>query len=684
MQSTNMIIEARKLLNYSTEQLWDILTGEFTLVFDDGEKMETTANRTLYSSYCWDIHRHFTKLPLLAKHHAQSISAIDITVKTHCDLMNRAIRDIIDGPYYPLFNSYHELRDVLSNIAFEATNALNNAIVDKMPEFQLGMDFDAMMEVLLHPEVFEANNAMREEYSQYEAINTPAELLEITDGIIQRTYKKIETTIRKNSDLQDNVVSKLLRCGIPNTKQLLQGFSSRGYMTRTDSTIIKKPVLYGYLEGIRDFTDSFIEAQSGAKAYIYQTAPLEQVQYFARRLRLASQAVMRLHEGDCGSTRYWLFDGVSKRDLTRLSGAYYLDEETGRLGIVRENSEHLIGKNIRLRTPNKCNHPDPQGICTTCFGRNHFAVTRGVNLGNMCSTSFTKFVAQLVLSTKHYDGTSTVRPIVLNANSERFFSVRKDRSTYYLNPKLKQSYKHIELVIDKTMATNINNIYYVDDPGCLNIQNTSELSMVRFVIKGDQNDVSEHDLDVYVDSRLSSMSHALLKYIKEKNYYLDQKDNYVINLDDWDVNEPLFILPMKHFDMRDYQKSIEEFIESTLGAIKARDSATNIDGLLRSFYELVNSQLETNISLIATIFYASNVISSSEGRFELPKQGDRAVMGVAAATFTGRSIASWTSYEGHVVMFNTPTCYAYKNRLDHPADAMIVPEILNKNYSYTL
>ena len=60
-----MLIHARKLLGFTTSQLWDVLTGEFQLQFDDGEVIQTNDKETLYSSYVWDFHRLYPNTPLL-------------------------------------------------------------------------------------------------------------------------------------------------------------------------------------------------------------------------------------------------------------------------------------------------------------------------------------------------------------------------------------------------------------------------------------------------------------------------------------------------------------------------------------------------------------------------------------------------------------------------------------------
>ena len=53
-----LTIQARQLLQYSTQELSEALTGEFKIVFEDGVELQTNAAQTLYSSHIWDLLRN--------------------------------------------------------------------------------------------------------------------------------------------------------------------------------------------------------------------------------------------------------------------------------------------------------------------------------------------------------------------------------------------------------------------------------------------------------------------------------------------------------------------------------------------------------------------------------------------------------------------------------------------------
>ena len=68
----NIRIHAQALLSFTMEQLWETLTGEFTLVFDDGELISND-KQCLYSAYTWEVQRRFPGAPLLKKHHVKDV-----------------------------------------------------------------------------------------------------------------------------------------------------------------------------------------------------------------------------------------------------------------------------------------------------------------------------------------------------------------------------------------------------------------------------------------------------------------------------------------------------------------------------------------------------------------------------------------------------------------------------------
>ena len=135
-------INARELLNYSNEDLWSILTGDITLIFDNNEEIITNARETLYSHYAWDFHREYPKTPLLPKHHIRTIlKGGRLGSDTHLILLGNCMWSTYDQ-----YVSYSadvpevQLRDILAEKIYRITNLMYNDLTNRLEEYVTSLD----------------------------------------------------------------------------------------------------------------------------------------------------------------------------------------------------------------------------------------------------------------------------------------------------------------------------------------------------------------------------------------------------------------------------------------------------------------------------------------------------------------------------------------------------------------
>ena len=540
-------IMARTLLDYSTEQLWAMLTGSFCLVFDNGEEIQTNFKETLYSSFVWDFHREFPTTPLLPKHHVKSIlNGRRLGSDTHLDLLGTVMWDVYEHNLETALKAgicEEDFRDHLAERIYQLTNEMYNVLTYRLEEYVVSLDITDFINVLNHPVIKEANTTVV-----------------ATQQSIDKTYSAISGALLTNDDLSTNPIALAARSKLVNVNQVLQCIGPRGYLTDTDSNLFSQPVLRGYAHGLRLFYDSLVESRSAAKSLIFSKTPLQQAEYFSRRLQLMSQVVQNLHHGDCGSTTYLMWkvrgpvieNGVLKRvgDLKQLAGKHYMDTD-GVLKTIHGGDTFLVGKTLKLRAVIHCGHPDPYGICSTCFGDLTLSVPANTNIGQMCCTSLAQKSSQNVLSVKHLDGSSVVDGIVLSENEQRFLQVAMDDNSYMLSPQLK--HKNVKLVICSDQASNITDIMDVVDVETLNITRVSELAEIglSFMVDG-----KEHieAIDISLNGRLASMTYDLLKHIRIYGWGVDERGNYTIDMTNWDWQKAILTLPLKHFNMSDHSR----------------------------------------------------------------------------------------------------------------------------------
>lgn len=656
-------IIARSLLAQTTEHLWDNLRGKFILVFDDGE-LETNWKESVYSSYVWDFHRMYPKTPLLMKHHLRTVLGKNrLSPSSNLTLIGNVVWSVHDSdPDVSL--------DTLALQTYQKVNHMYNDLSLRLEEYVGSIDLMDFIKVLRSPAIAEANNTV-----------------EATPESIEQTYKKIMDNLGSDPVLRDNPLAKAGRSKIVNTGQLLQCIGPRGYLTDTDSRQFRNPVLRGYTDGIRLFHDHLIESRSAAKSLLFSKKPLQDAEYFSRRLQLMDMVVQNLHVGDCGSNNYMLwtvkgptYDAKGNEthagDLPCIVGKLYLDEETGRLKAIHKGDKHLIGKTLKMRGVLECQHPDPYGICTTCFGEMSLAVPPNSNIGHMCCTSMTQKSSQMVLSTKHLDTSASVETVVVQQTDRKYISPGPDGYSYVLEKSLRGK---VKLILNVKQATNLTDIQEVKNISDLNVHRIS--SMTDICISVDTGKMYEEvTMMVGFERRPASMSYAMLDYIRKYGWDIDDRGNYVINLEHWDRAQPFLVLPLLHYNMSDHSRDIAQLLESTVGELKRRDQVVSPISMLNELYELVNSKLDVNLAILEVVIYGITIISAEEMNYHLPKPWTDCGVGIRATLMAYRSLAPAMAFEAHRDILTSPTSFLLQDRPDHPLDALLEPRAVLQDY----
>ena len=536
-------IQARSLLAQTTEQLWQSLPPlrRFILVFDDGKELEVNWKETVYSSYGWDFHRQYPNTPLKASHHLRGVMGKKrYEPKTILKFLGNIVWDVRDA--YP--EGGRQLQELMARASYVKSNEIYNVFTIQTEADVGSIDILDFCQVLDSPIIAEANDTV-----------------EPTEESIERCYNTIMKALSEDPILYNNPLAKAGRSGIVNKGQLLQCLGPRGFLTDTDSTQYRTPILRGYADGLRLFYDSLIESRSAAKALIFSKKPLQDAEYFSRRLQLMDQIVRNLHIDDCGSKEYlvWHVQGpkydekgkeIFSGDLPRLAGKYYLDEETGKLKEIYTSDKHLEGKKLKLRTVLECCHPDPYGVCSTCFGGLSLTVPENSNIGHMCCTSMTQKSSQNVLSTKHLDTSAAVEPVRISPGDRKYLAPSSDGTSYLIEKNLKGK---LWLVVNAKQAANITDIMEVRNVEDLNISRVSQLTELGLIV--DNGKIREElGIPVGLERRMASMSYALLQHIKQKGFTADENGNYVIDMEGWNRDEVILSLPLRHYNMSDHSR----------------------------------------------------------------------------------------------------------------------------------
>lgn len=659
---------ARYLTTMTSEQLWSTLAGPFILVFDDGE-LTTNSRETLFSNYAWDFIRKYPSTPMLKHHHVKDLLGNRrLGAGTHLKLFGNVMWDVHDTYIKIPGINVDKLKEELAEMTYRLTNLLYNDLTYKCEQWVTSIDITDYVKILDHPAI-----------KKVKAEATP------TAESLEKIHYTVETALMTDPLLTNNPISKAVRSGLSNMGQVLQCVAYRGYISDTDSRYFKRPVMRSFAEGFRSFYDSFVEARHAAMAHAQAKDPLEQTEYFNRRLQLICQSLRNLHRGDCGSTEYlyWTMrdkelDGrgnlLRKSDLNMLEGKYFVNGSGG-LSCISKKDKQLLGQTLKIRSVLHCAHPDPYGVCSTCFGQMSDSILDPMtgNLGQSNCTSMTEVVSQLVLSTKHFVGSAEAEYIVLDDFISQYLKIGPDFSSYLLNPDAILKGKHVRLVIPNQFAINFTDILEVKDVHQLtSTTRVSELPEIG-IFEGDGVTMDYTVHKVSQDRRMASMTYALLEYIKLKGWTLNEKGYYVIEMSDWDYSQPILTLPMKRYNMSDHSAEIADILESSMKKMDKRIKENAVDPTLGKLFDHVNERLNVNLAVLEVVLYGGMIVSSAEGDYSFPKVGTSRQLGVMENTIDNRSAAAKFAYEHQLRSITSPKNYISPNRLDHPMDGLVSP-----------
>lgn len=653
--------KARSIWNLPKERIWEIPDGLMSIEFDDGTVHSVDSKATVYSWYMGVYHRLYPKTPILPRHH---LGDRQIGKGTELDLLSAGLFDC-----KAVYRDEVVMED-LAELAYRTQNEFYNDMTTRLKGYVSTISILDFIDVADHPEIKEANETVK-----------PTQLS------IDQTYDKIWAVLTRKGELKGNTVSRMAKSGLVSKGQILQCVGPRGFLTDIDSNIFRNPVLTGYVWGMRTLYDSMVESRSASKALIFAKDPVAESEYFNREMQLVASTLTRLHRGDCGSNEYIVFK-VRTSDLDKIAGKYHKLND-GQLEEIQVSDRHLVGRVVQMRSVLKCHHPDPYGVCSTCFGALADSIPDETNLGHVSVTVMCEKISQNVLSTKHLDGSSKVDEFEVGDFDRKYIRSGTDvtirakatKEEAETNTVIKLAERlagrNIQLTLAEQQAANLSDIDY-SDINKLTPSNVTDLTEVQITVEEDDGFKETVVVPVSMGARRSWLTVEALRYIKEHGWRLSDRGNYVIDLSGWDNNLPLFQLPLKHTDMVQYMKTIKSFIMATGEPTRGKSGKTlrdfpTVDRGLVEFYNLISSKLKVNIAHLEAIIL-STMIRSEEGHdHRLPRPISDGELGSYRRNMEMRSMGTSMAYERQAKRLTDVRSFIYRKRPDSPFDNLLMP-----------
>lgn len=638
---------ARDLMLLSEDELWAIHHGPIIVVMDDGE-LVTTGRETIFSAYTWQIHAMYPKTPLCARHH---IHGNYISASSHLDLLSHGVWDCFDA-----YRAQGLDIEVLSKHAYDITNNIYNDFTLRLEEYVTGISALDFVEVFQNPTIANARQRMLETngYGEHST--------DKTNAVIQRS-------LMRDDELRYNPIAKLARSRLVRAGQIIQCVGARGRPTDIDSHIFSKDVLYGYGTGLTKLEDMMMVSREASLSLYFTKDPMKKSEYFNRNIQLSSATLQNLHHVDCGSRDYLPITINSGKLLQDMLGICYLDAATGTERIITRDSKHLIGTTVGIRSVFTCIHPDRNGVCVRCFGELGLSIPRGTNLGHVCSSETQSKVGQLLLSNKHYVGSASTEKILIG-EYERNFIVAGRGNNLYIAPPLHG--KSFTIGFTEDQAKNLSDIRTVPCTDVLTPYRLSELTQMQFTV--DSGDGPQlHSVRVSSGVRTASLSKEMLRFLKTKDWTIDEAGEYQIDMTGWDATKPFLELPLKQFSTLEYMLQIESFIKG--GSTKGRSSIRSYDtasAALMAFHDLVCLKLDVPLSYLQGIILSTMVQSREDRDYRLPLPRALGKPAHYKQLMDFRSMPPLMAHQGQANAIYSPASYLIKVRPPHPLDPLLM------------
>lgn len=658
-------ILARDLLAMQPCELPVKLPKLFTLVFDDGE-INTTRRRTHVSRFFWEFHNAFPSTPLRTAHHLEIVmKGRPYNSGSHTDLIEAICRDI----YSKYEDIEPELNAITSKIAYRTSNNMMDEMIKPLAAYVTPIDLLDAICLSRHPRILEAVKNV------------------VPDGrSIDRIYEIAKDVIENDLSIRSNGLVLAYRANTVKHDQVLQSIAVRGTPTEANGKLFDIPVMSGYLNGISRVYEFASDSRSAPKAQTSAEKPLQESEYMARRLQFLVSVVERIKNKDCGSNVFmdWLVDKevrdesnrvLSPGGIASMAGKYIEDPETKELIELTGNEKHLNGRYVRMRSVLGCKNPDPHTVCRTCFGglwRNYY---NHANLGHLCCVTITEKITQNTLGTKHMVASGEGAPIRLTSFTGKYFTLLRNKTVYHLQPFLKKI--GLRIVLNRDEAINLVDVMKMDDISDLRVSETTRLTSVKMIYREKGKDA--YDLvPVEQSNREAFLTLEMVNYIREHGWQADEANNFLIDMKDWNYDQPIFAIPQMEISYSQHGAEVGRMIESNMNSIDERQRPDSPLSTLQELSSLVISKLDIPLSCLEVIIYASMI--PSRNNHAMARNWEKAVLGVARYTIFSRSLSCAYAFQGHADFMLDPKSFFPHFRPDNQMDVFFSPEKVIEEY----
>ncbi len=674
--------KARDLLNYTEDQMLGLPVKPFTLVFDDGEELKldmyidiitkggdpahvpyNPVNNTTLSWHYWLLHRDAPWYPLTSNHHIRDRIFTD---SVHIDLLTNVYFDKLDA-YRKHFKKEpsHPEREQWMRDLFMITNNIYNMFSDKLHEYVTGSSGLDFLEIHDHPKVQAINQKIKEREH-------------VTPAFIDETQKEFIRVITNPQEFVGNSVADSATRELVSLGQILQCSTARGFVEDINNHIFPEPIKTGFFEGIYNRRDYERESRSSSKSYMAQNRDMSESEYQNRQQQLlVASPLQDVVYGDCGNTRTYGVRITNSNHLSNLAGIWYKDKpEDAEWKIITTDEQDLLGKTVHIRSLFGCSHPHPTGICSSCYGGLYDSWVYPTNIGWQAAAVIFGAMGQLLLSTKHEDGSVSANAIATDEVSAEFIEIGgADNCSIYLKPEIAKRKPTIHFGLRNNQT--LSDVGYVEDVRTLSASRLTSYLTVEIALRDRLGHSVLNEITVGEPTREAYLTYEALAYIKEKGWRYNDNLDYVVDFSDWDYSKPFMGLPYKHHSVASMVSIVKTAIQSPhQAAVKRLVDFDNPDEATQHIYDIIVEKMPglnyTNLQIVVAAYLARDPENLD---FSLPKPIASGKFESYSRLMNTRSAGAMMAYQEQHKFLTDPEMYLIKNR---------VPSLLDQYLMHTL
>lgn len=487
--------------------------------------------------------------------------------------------------------------------------------------------------------------------------------------------------IKFDPSLNTNTVALMARTGGVSINQAYQLAIYRGSVFDLRNTIQPNAIESNYGEGIVNTADMLGDSKGSGKSLVSNGKGLKDSEWFHRKTHLATAVIQSIyHTFDCGSPDLVSMKVTSSAMAVSLLGKYRL-MPAGNLEMIDQKTVKLIkaGDTIEFRSVAFCNSGRNGEPCGKCYGamKAHIPynaiMRRDANVGMYAATTICNPLGQKMLSTKHFIRHAVTKRFVVSDRDRQIIST--NGNDIFLMPGM--CTKGSRIILRSSIVKDLADLRSLDVLDEITIDSLPYFSEVTFqydiedVMVGGVT-VQQHTAQTSVSSRASRFSLGFLQYVIDQGWEVLDKRSISVDLEKWNIAEPIFVLPFTREDLDAHRSRVENFLtfNKRNAAWKAQVVTPRGFGeVLSEFWTLIDQETK-GINMVHAEVMLAALLCKDPANFSYklslgsgPKYFENFV-----TCFKNRGAGTLMISEGQQLVLNNPKTFLVKDRSASPIE----------------